>query len=41
MTITDLMKAEDIVSQRYVKIIDMQTKKTWVTDYRTARNKFG
>jgi hypothetical protein len=40
MNIDDLIRAEHILNQRYVKVIDMQTKQTWVTDYRTVRSKF-
>jgi hypothetical protein len=40
MTIDELMKAETTVSQRCVKVIDMQTKQTWIADYRTVRSKF-
>jgi hypothetical protein len=40
MTIDQLMQAEQAVSQRCVKVIDMQTKKTWVTDYPTIKGKF-
>lgn len=41
MTIDELMRAENSISQRYVKVIDMQAKKTWVADYRTVKSKFG
>jgi hypothetical protein len=41
MNIDELMRAENAVSQRYVKVIDMQTKQTWITDYRTIKSKFG
>lgn len=41
MSINDLINVERAVQQRSVKVIDMQTKKTWVTDYRTVKDKFG
>jgi hypothetical protein len=41
MNIDQLMQAETVVCQRCVKVIDMQTKKTWVADYPTIKNKFG
>jgi hypothetical protein len=41
MNIDELMLAETTVSQRHVKVIDMQTKKTWIADYLTIKNKFG
>jgi hypothetical protein len=40
MNIDELERAEKIINQRYVKVIDMQTKQTWVADYRTVRSKF-
>jgi hypothetical protein len=40
MNIAELMKVEPSIQQRCVKVIDMQTKKTWVTDYRTVKDKF-
>jgi len=41
MNINELIRAENTVSQRCVKVIDMQTKQTWVADYRTVKSKFG
>jgi len=41
MSIDELMRAENTVCQRCVKVIDMQTKQTWVADYRTVKSKFG
>jgi hypothetical protein len=40
MSIDDLIRAEHILNQRCVKVIDMQTKQTWIADYRTVRSKF-
>jgi len=40
MTIDELMRVESAVNQRCVKVIDMQTKQTWVADYRTVKGKF-
>lgn len=41
MNINELIRAENVVNQRCVKVIDMQTKKTWIADYRTVKSKFG
>jgi len=40
MNINELVGMESQVHQRCVKVIDMQTKKTWVADYRTVKDKF-
>jgi hypothetical protein len=41
MTIDELMRAEQTINQRYIKIIDIQAKQTWISDYRTVKEKFG
>ena len=41
MTIDDLLRNEKALSRRFIKVIDTKSKKTWTTDYRTIKSKFG